>query len=101
MPGALSIPCPYIIPALTKEETEAQRGHVAHLRVTSEFKERKAALLVASGCSGQEGVLRISVLCCSAIQCVRRGDLSLEGQARLHRPWGSYCFLIPISLLDS
>lgn len=66
MPGALSIPCPYIIPVLIKEDTEAQRGHVAHLRVTSEFKERKAALLVvlssatlASGCSGQEGVLRI------------------------------------------
>lgn len=46
MPGALSIPCPHRIPVLTKEETEAQRGHVAHLRVTCEFKERKAALLV-------------------------------------------------------
>lgn len=67
MSGARSIPCPYIIPVLTKKETEAQRGHVARLRVTSEFKERKAALLVvlpsttlASGCPMQEGVSRSS-----------------------------------------
>lgn len=56
-------PCPHTIPVLTKEETEAQRGRMAHLRVTSEFKERKAALMVVlpsttlvSGCPRQEGV---------------------------------------------
>lgn len=62
MPGALSILCPYIIPVLTKEETEAQRGHVAHLRVTSEFKILLAILpsaTLASGYPGQEGVPRI------------------------------------------
>lgn len=96
------------IPVLTKEETEAQRGHVAHVRVTSEFKERKAVLLVvlpiatlASGCPGQEDVPRVRVLCYSAIQCVRKGDLSLEGRVRLHGHWGGCWLLIPVSLLDS
>jgi hypothetical protein len=39
--GALSITYPHIISVLTKKETEAQGGHMAHLRVTSEFEEKR------------------------------------------------------------
>lgn len=47
-----------MIPVMTEDETEAQQGHVTHLRVTSGFKESKAALpsaTLALGFLAREG----------------------------------------------